>query len=277
MNQYGTSYKRGSLFFPKILREKVYVVYAFVRAVDQLVDTPWVDTQIAREHLLSMLAKTQQAWHWTPISDELITEFIYVAKEFHFERERIESFFEAMRMDTYIDRYTTYEQLQTYMYGSAEVIGLMMTQLIGYQEDKERVFSYAKQLGEAMQYTNFLRDVREDRLDHGRLYMPWDRLTQFWLSHQDVISFVEQWRADDRWQGFCHQEIVFTQKLYTASKTWIALLDRQWQFAVLLSATLYEGILWKIKKVEYDQFAHDAHTTKREKVMLFLQLMLSWK
>ena len=40
MNQYGTSYKRGTLFFPKALRKKVYILYAFVRAADQLVDTP---------------------------------------------------------------------------------------------------------------------------------------------------------------------------------------------------------------------------------------------
>ncbi|MBP6257256.1 squalene/phytoene synthase family protein [Patescibacteria group bacterium] len=48
--------------------------------------------------------------------------YIVLAKQYNFERERIEAFFEAMRMDTQIDRYATYEQLQTYMYGSAEVI-----------------------------------------------------------------------------------------------------------------------------------------------------------
>jgi 15-cis-phytoene synthase len=106
------------------------------------------------------------------VDDLLITEFVTLAKKYTFERSRIEAFFDAMRMDTHSDRYETYEQLQTYMYGSAEVIGLMMTQLIGYKGEKEQVFWYAKKLGEAMQYTNFLRDVCEDRRDHGRVYMP---------------------------------------------------------------------------------------------------------
>ncbi len=62
--------------------------------------------------------------------DALIREFIAIAKEHDFERSWIEAFFDAMRADLSVMRYETYAQLQEYMYGSAEVIGLMMTQLI---------------------------------------------------------------------------------------------------------------------------------------------------
>lgn len=277
MNQYGTSYKRGTLFFPKALREKVYIVYAFVRVADQIVDTPGVDKVQARHELQTMQNKTLDARQWKPCDDKLICEFIVLAKQYDFERERIEAFFEAMRMDTNIDRYATYKQLQTYMYGSAEVIWLMMTQLIGYEGDKAMVLSYAKKLGEAMQYTNFLRDVREDRVDHGRLYMPLEKLASFDLTHDDIITFAEQWNADNRWYAFCRAEVAFAKQLYQQAKPWIELLDNQWRFAVGLAAALYAWILKKIEKGQYDQFAYDAHTTKRDKLFLFLSFALAWK
>lgn len=277
MNQYGTSYKRGTLFFPKALRENVYIVYAFVRAADQIVDTPGVAKQQAREELDAMQKTTLEVWQWKKTQDPLIREYVVLAKQYNFERDRVEAFFEAMRMDTHIDRYATYKQLQTYMYGSAEVIWLMMTQLIGYEGDKAMVLSYAKKLGEAMQYTNFLRDVREDRVDHWRLYMPLEKLAPFDLTHDDIITFTEQWKSDNRWYAFCRAEVAFAMGLYKESKPWIALLDKQWRFAVSLAAALYAWILKKIEKVQYDQFAHDAHTTKRDKLMLFLPLVTVWK
>jgi phytoene/squalene synthetase len=65
------------------------------------------------------------------------------------------------------------------MYGSAEVVGLMMCKLIGYESEQEaEVFRTACLLGEAMQYTNFLRDIQEDYVEHGRIYMPLERLQQ---------------------------------------------------------------------------------------------------
>jgi len=106
----------------------------------------------------------------------LIDEFVALAHEHHFQRAWIEAFFAAMRMDTEKYFYNTYAELEAYMYGSAEVVGLMMTTLIGYTGESDEVFLYARRLGEAMQYTNFLRDIGEDRNDHHRVYMPLDRL-----------------------------------------------------------------------------------------------------
>lgn len=270
MQQYWTSYKRWSLFFPKALREKVYVVYAFVRVADQLVDTPGVSARIATEQLETMKQETLLAWQGWSTHDELIRAFVLVAHEYAFERSRVEAFFDAMLMDTHIARYDTYDHLRTYMYGSAEVIGLMMTQLIGYQWDKEAVYQHASILGEAMQYTNFLRDIREDRLDHGRIYIPQAQLRDYGLTHDDIIRFVEQKAWDDRRYDFCKQQVVSARLLYEQATPWIVSLHKQWRFAVWVAACLYAGILWKIEQKWYDQFAHDVHTTKREKVRLFL-------
>ena len=274
MEQYGTSYKRGTLFFPKALRKKVYILYAFVRVADQLVDTPWVDKKSALKELTTMLHETEKAWQWTSIHDELITAFVSLAHEHNFERERIEAFFAAMRLDTEKSIYATYEELQIYMYGSAEVIWLMMTELIGYEGDKHIVYSLAKQLGEAMQYTNFLRDIAEDRTDHKRIYIPLERLALYGLTYDDIKLFIEQKHGNEHWASFCKQEVKVTQQLYLDALGGVSFLDRQWRFAVRVAALLYAGILWKIERHGYDQFAHDVHTTKREKFRFFLG---AWK
>ena len=77
------------------------------------------------------------------------------------------------------------------MYGSASVVGLMMCHLIGFTDPQHEKIAkeYATVLGNAMQLTNFLRDVREDYEDLDRIYMPLEDLAKHGLSHDDIISF----------------------------------------------------------------------------------------
>lgn len=83
-----------------------------------------------------------------------------------------------MITDTHILSYETYDQLRTYMYGSAMVVGEMMCYVVG-THDIPAALPAAHALGEAMQLTNFLRDVREDRIDLQRIYMPNDDLGKY--------------------------------------------------------------------------------------------------
>jgi len=103
----------------------------------------------------------------------------------------------------------------------------MMTQLIGYEGDTEVVYSFAKQLGEAMQYTNFLRDIAEDRNDHKRIYIPQERLALYGLTYDDITLFIEQKHGDERWVSFCKQEVRVTQQVYLDALGGVSFLDRQ--------------------------------------------------
>jgi 15-cis-phytoene synthase len=92
-----------------------------------------------------------------------------------------------MLMDCDLHRYQTYEQLDTYMYGSAAVIGLMMCEVMG--DPDPRAIPYAHVLGDAMQMTNFLRDIREDFVELDRIYLPQQDLARYQLSHRDIEDF----------------------------------------------------------------------------------------
>ena len=80
------------------------------------------------------------------------------------------------------------------MYGSASVVGLMMCYIVGYQDEEslEIAKPYAIELGNAMQLTNFLRDIREDYADIGRIYIPEQILRKHHLSHEDIIRYSTQ-------------------------------------------------------------------------------------
>ncbi len=99
---------------------------------------------------------------------------IYVFERYRIPVEEGEAFLKSMFMDKEKTVYETYPELEEYMYGSAAVIGLMVTRIVGYHSDE--AFPYAAKLGYAFQLTNFFRDIREDSEELGRIYMPPDEL-----------------------------------------------------------------------------------------------------
>lgn len=128
-----------------------------------------------------------------------------------------------MLQDCIIHRYDTYEQLQDYMYGSAEVVGIMMCCVLNAQDSS---ISYARKLGEAMQYTNFLRDVYEDYTDYGRIYIPRDRLAVYGLEHADIIDMCLKHDCSETWKDFMKREVDRCRYLYQQAEPGIHLLPR---------------------------------------------------
>lgn len=217
METYGTSYKWGTVFFPKQLKEETYLLYAFVRVADNIVDDRAMSRHEAKKELVEMRKRFWQHLEDAALEDgdELCKAFAELCREKGIPRERVDQFFAAMLADCGESIYQTYEELQEYMVGSAEVVGLMMCKLIGYDDaEEEEVFARARLLGEAMQYTNFLRDIKEDWLQYNRLYMPLDRLQQFDCNHEVVKRYCEGADRDANWDRFMAHQIIVTKELY---------------------------------------------------------------
>ena len=96
-----------------------------------------------------------------------------VVNEYHIEHELIEAFLHSMEMDLYEQEYTT-DGYQEYIYGSAEVVGLMCLRVFceGNEVEYDRLREGARSLGAAFQKVNFLRDLKSDFQDRGRVYCP---------------------------------------------------------------------------------------------------------
>ena len=158
------TYYNASKFFPKVLRNRVTTLYAFVRTADDYVD--------ARPQDASGFAAFRQRWNsaadGAPSGDSVVDNFAALSSEAGFQREWVEAFLDAMQADLTVREYVTLDSTLGYVYGSAEVIGLFMARLMELPPES---YPAAKSLGRAMQYVNFVRDFAEDRT-LGRRYLP---------------------------------------------------------------------------------------------------------
>ncbi len=274
MEQHWTSYFIANKFFPWDIRNDVFALYAFVRIPDDIVDQPQVDQVVARQKLIRYKEMFDDIYNWNVVIktknsqwEQVITETVMVFKKYDIPQIRAHDFLDAMFDDLQKKVYMSYSWLQKYMYWSAEVVGLMMCKIIWYKQSQEQeVFRTAKLLGEAMQYTNFLRDIVEDNRDYDRLYIPEDRLLSHDLNHVLLTQYILWKKVDSQRQKFMSQQVLFCKELYREANTWINLLDKKWRKAVRIASWIYESILDKIIRLNYDVFSQDAHTTKREKL-----------
>jgi phytoene synthase len=142
------------------------------------------------------------------------------------------------------------------------VIGLMVTRIVGYSSND--AFQYAKQLGYAFQVTNFLRDIREDIEDLGRIYMPQDELAKFGMTHEDISAQV----YDERFVNFMKFQIARNREIYREARKGIPMLAWRGRLAVKISYVLYKAILDEIEKVEYNVYRGRVRTSFKRKLWL---------
>jgi phytoene synthase len=194
--------------------------------------------------------------------------FVDVLRETNIPVQEAHWFIDAMEMDLCVRRYKTYDELRKYMRGSASAVGVMMTYAMGgplEADTQER----AKALGEAMQLTNFLRDVSED-LERDRVYLPLEDLDRFGVREEDLLDR----RFKPQFRELMEFEIARARELYRYSDDGIAKLPEDMRKAVLLARILYSEILDCIEKQGCDVFAKRARTTRLHKINRALQVAL---
>lgn len=178
-------------------------------------------------------------------------------------------FLDAMEMDIDIHRYPTFEDLRRYTRGSAAAVGVMMCCVLGVRMTPAMTES-AKNLGDAMQLTNFLRDVGED-YERGRIYLPLDDMASFDLTEQDI----EKKLVDDRWRNLMRFEIARARALYASTDEAIQELPAFVRRPVKLARVLYSQILDQIEANDFDVFRKRARTTRPQKLIALARTLTS--
>lgn len=157
--------------FRKELRQPIYNIYGFVRLADEIVDTfhAFDKRVLIQEFRKDTFAAINRGISLNPV----LQAFQEVVNTYGIEHEHIDAFLRSMEWD--LDK-TTFSQseYEEYIYGSAEVVGLMCLKIFlnGDQERYQELESYAKRLGSAFQKVNFLRDMKSDYEERGRVYFP---------------------------------------------------------------------------------------------------------
>lgn len=260
---YGTSYYFATQFFPREVRRGIYAVYAFARIPDEIVDDPEKGT---KEDTLAKLDRYRQQWleamNTGGSDDPVMNAIVWGFHTFAIPVEDGEAFLRSMFMDEEKTKYETYADLEEYMYGSAAVIGLMVTRIVGFSSDA--AFYHAKQLGYAFQVTNFLRDIREDHDELGRIYMPQEELRRFGITSEDISARTH----DERFVRFMKFQIERNRKIYREALPGIPMLAWRGRLAVRISYVLYKAILSEIEKVDYNVYKERVRTSFRQKLWL---------
>jgi len=190
------TYFYSSLFFPTNIKRDVFELYAFVRKADNFVDTIPQDSN----GFYDFKNKYYQAINGEQTGDVVVDSFAKLAQIKGFEHEWIDAFLDSMEMDLKNITYYSLQDTIEYIYGSAEVIGLMMAKIMNLPKDS---YPYARILGRAMQYINFIRDISED-IDLGRTYFPTSDFKKFELTSLQQNEILNK---PDEFRGFIQQQI----------------------------------------------------------------------
>lgn len=265
---HGTTYYFATKRFGAETRDKVHALYGFVRVPDEMVDNPTSGNLTDRvSHFRRQLIL---GYDGVRPDFPVLRAFIDVALETHIPIEEPLIFLDAMEQDLEKMSYANYAELKAYMRGSAAAVGIMMCHMFEIAENSEAITS-AVALGEAMQLTNFLRDIAEDAR-RGRIYLPEDEMTSFGVTPSDIFDS----RLTPEFVELMKFQIDRAHRLYRHAELGIPLLPVDAQKPVLLALKLYERILDRIESQRYDVFAGRARTSKFEKLMVALRVALNF-
>ena len=168
---YSTSFSWGIKAFKPEYRDPIFAIYSYVRVADEIVDT---FHDFNREELLEKFeSDTWEAIEKGISTNPVLQAFQETVNKYKIDHKLIKAFFKSMKMDLSNSFYER-DIYDDYIYGSAEVVGLMCLKVFvnGSDEKYDELEHSARMLGAAFQKVNFLRDIKSDIIERGRIYLP---------------------------------------------------------------------------------------------------------
>lgn len=190
---YSTSFSMATKMLHISIRPHIYNIYGFVRFADEIVDS---FHRYPKKELLDRFEEDLYLSLDQKISlNPILNSFQQTVNEFEIDHKLIASFIKSMRWDLDKKVYDTEEEYKTYIYGSADVVGLMCLKVFvkGDNAQYNKLKPSAMALGSAFQKVNFLRDLKDDFQDLNRTYFPSVNFNQFdESSKSSIIAEIER-------------------------------------------------------------------------------------
>lgn len=264
-----TTYYWSSRFFSPKIRTDVLKLYSFVRVADNFVDAIPQDIKSFKR-----LEKVWRAKKPPKVTDELtlaVANMREVSAKYNFDAKWVDAFLDSMRMDTKNTQYKKQKDTLTYIYGSAEVIGLMMFAVLRPDlrkgEAAKKVQHYAQLQGRAMQYINFIRDISED-IDLGRSYFPKKTLEFYGLDNLNPNS-VRRHQAD--FCEFVHAQLKLYEEWQAEANKGFAYIPWRERIALRTAVDMYN---WTAKKIADDPLIVFQKKVKPSKLRVISRALL---
>lgn len=270
--QYSATYYFASRRFSKLKRCRLDAIYAFGRVADEIVDdlaetSTESKNKALKEYRLQLLAGLEGK----PPAHPVMRSFVDTLNEVDIPLEEPLLFLDSMEMDLHKNRYQTYEELQSYMRGSASSLGVMACYALEAPMN-EITLNASIALGEALQLTNFLRDIKEDAA-RGRIYLPQKELEEFDVLESDILEK----RLTPHFKKLMKYQIQRARKVYADSDQGVPHLPKEIQLGVLLTRTLYSKILDAIEQKDYDVFVSRVYVPAFKKLYVAYKTILRLK
>ena len=226
---YSTSFSLATKMLSKSIRQHIYNIYGFVRFADEIVDSFHdYDKAVLFKDFYNDLEKSiKNKIHLNPI----LNSFQATYHKFNIDKDLVDSFMSSMEKDLHKKKYMTNQEYEEYIYGSADVVGLMCLKVFvnGDSKKYEELKSFAMSLGSAFQKVNFLRDLKDDFEILNRTYFPETDLNE--LNEESKIKIINEIEAD------------FKEGLNGIKK-----LPIEAKFGVFMAYRYYSQLLKKLKK-----------------------------
>ncbi len=264
--RYAKTFYFASIFLPAPKRNACYAVYAFCRYIDDLVDT---STAAGAKPNRTTIDRTIAEWQRRldhVYAGDLVDDAVMIAwgdtlQQFKIDRHLPSQLVEGVMTDLRPSvRFDTFDELRSYCYKVASVVGLMTSAIFGYTDARAK--EHAIDLGIAMQLTNILRDVGED-YQNGRIYIPREDLERFGLDERNIASH----RVCPRFRDLMCFQVARAHNHYERADRGIPMLDRDSRLTVTLMSHNYRRILTVIEHNGYDVYSSRASVPLHRKLM----------
>ena len=190
---YSTSFTLATKMLDFSIRQDIYNIYGFVRFADEIVDS---FQEFNKKELLDLFEKDLKKSINDKISlNPILNSFQKTLHKYDIEYELVDSFLNSMKLDLDKNKYLSKKEFDQYVYGSADVVGLMCLKVFvkGNQQQYEELKPYAMSLGSAFQKVNFLRDLKADHDGLNRSYFPNLNIEKFdESSKQRILNEIDQ-------------------------------------------------------------------------------------
>ncbi len=222
---YSTSFSLGIRLLSKECRWAIFSIYGLVRVADEIVDT--FHGYNKKQLLMDFKSQTYQAMEEGISTNPVLHAFQLAANQYGVGKELIEPFFNSMEEDLDTSSHNA-QSYSEYIYGSAEVVGLMCLKVFcnGNEEQYNHLVPFARSLGAAFQKVNFLRDIRSDVEERGRVYFPGVDFNQF--SDSDKYGIIQDVKNDfaHAYLGIVQLPVGCRLGVYTAYIYYLKLLEK---------------------------------------------------
>ncbi len=265
-----TRNSKSSFYFafsilPREKREAIYTLYSFCRQADDIADSH--ESSSAKQRTLDFWEKEL----FNQFRDQDNTRFYKlwkIAERFRIPLDYFIELIRGVKMDLLHVRFQSIDDLITYCYRVASVVGLMSIQIFGYRD--ERVKEYAINLGIALQLTNIMRDVGVDA-DMGRVYLPLEDLERFGVSEQDILRK----QNNHSFRKLMEHQYQRAKTYYDRASKILPLTERRNMIPSQIMKNIYYHLLNQMAKKQFNVLNHKPEIPSPIKLFIVFRTLVT--